>query len=88
MKHPGKTKAQREALDQIGCGNYSPRMAPITRDAMLAAGLIRQCGERVVGRDRFGVIAIPEYEMTIPTHMAWCKAVASEEDGQDKEEGR
>lgn len=77
-KHPGRTKAQREALDQIGCGNYSPRMAPRTRDAMLAAGLIQQCGERVVGRDGFGVIAIPEYEMTIPTHMAWCEAVAEE----------
>lgn len=84
VAHPGKTKAQRAALDAIGCGDPSPRMAPKTREALLAAGLIIECGERVLGRDRFGVIAIPQYGMPIPVHMQWCYAVSQDYDGEDE----
>lgn len=80
IKHPGKTKAQRQALDAIGCGQFSPRMAKKTRQALLDAGLIQEVGRKVLGQDRFGVIDIPEYQMPIPVHMQWCKAVASEEE--------
>ena len=82
--HPGRTKAQRAVLDAIGCGDCSPYMAPRTRDALLAAGLIIECGEKVVGRDRFGLITIPEYGMPIPVHMQWCYAV-SDDDADDPE---
>ena len=78
VPHPGRSKAQRAALDAIGCGDNSPIMAPRTRAALLKAGLIQKCGEKVVGRDRFGAIAIPEYEMPIPVHMQWCAAVAAD----------
>jgi len=79
LKHPGKTKAQRQALDAIGCGQFSPRMAKKTREALLDAGLIQEIGRKVLGHDQFGVIDVPEYAMPIGVHMQWCDAVVSEE---------
>ena len=89
-KHPGRTAAQRRALDEIGCGNFSPAMSRKTCDAMVRAGLIEPCGIKVLGRDAFGVISIPEYQMPIPAHMQWCKAVACEvdDDGEPIEQGK
>ena len=78
--HPGKTPAQRRALDAIGCGDNCPPMARKTRESLLSAGLIVEIGQKALGRDRFGVIAIPQFEMPIPVHMQWCNAVADEED--------
>lgn len=80
MKHPGRTVAQRRVLDAIGCGNNSPLMSARTREALLNAGLIVLVGRKIVGRDRFGAITLPEYEMPIPVHMQWCEAVAAEGD--------
>lgn len=77
-KHPGKTKAQRAVLDAIGCGDFCPRMTRQTRDALLKAGLIREAGYRVLGKDRFGEVRIPEYSMPLPVHIAWCEAMAEE----------
>lgn len=74
--HPGRTPAQRKALDAIGCGQH-PGCAPKTVAALLRDGLIVHVGDRVVGHDRFGTIRIPEYEMPIPVHMQWCSAVAA-----------
>lgn len=86
-KHPGKTAAQRRALDQIGCGNYAPLMAKSTRDAMLRAGLIQEIEPKMLGVDRLGVITIRQFQMPIPVHMQWCSAVAcSEEELADLEE--
>lgn len=82
VAHPGKTKAQRAALDAIGCGDATPPMAPRTREALLKAGLIVQCELKVVGRDHFGLITVPKYAMPIPVHMQWCYAV-SEDDPDD-----
>lgn len=77
VPHPGRSRAQRAVLDAIGCGNNSPSMATSTRTVLLKAGLIRKCGERLVGRDRFGDVVISEYEMPFPVHMQWCAAVAT-----------
>ena len=71
--HPGKTPAQRKALDAIGCGDSCPPMARKTREALLAGGLIVQCGAQTVGRDRFGKITLPIFDMPIAVHMAWCE---------------
>lgn len=79
-KHPGRTASQRRVLDAIGCGDFTPRMTPQTRDAMLKAGIIEECGRKYLGRDRFGAIFVIEYAMPIPVHMQWCDAVASEEE--------
>lgn len=80
MKHPGKTAAQRRALDEIGSGHFSPPMHPKTRDRLLAEGLIRSYGYKVVGRDRFGEIRIEEFEMPIPVHYQWCQVMSAQFD--------
>ncbi|PYD63600.1 hypothetical protein CFR72_06465 [Gluconacetobacter entanii] len=79
--HPGKTKAQRPVLDEIGCGNNSPSASSATIKALLESGLIRPCGERLVGVGAFRV-RIPEFEMTIPAHMQWCQHQAEQFDGE------
>lgn len=84
-KHPGSTKAQRRILDQIGSGNYSPMMAKATCKALLDAGLIVKCGEKIFGKGPLAV-RVDEYEMPIPVHMQWCAAMAHDYDkSQDVE---
>ena len=78
--HPGRTPAQRRALDAIGCGNPCPPMSRATRKALIDAGLIEQRDSQTVGRDTLGAITIPVYEMPIPVHVAWCAAVALTDD--------
>jgi hypothetical protein len=81
-KHPGRTAAQRRALDAIGCGNYAPIMARATRDALLRDGLIEPAGERRIGTGALAVV-IQEFQMPISVHMAWCAAAAAEEEVAD-----
>lgn len=77
IKHPGKTPAQRRALDQIGCGNHSPIMSKATRDALVKAGLIFHVCDKIIGSPPL-TMRVAVYDMPIPIHMAWCDAVASE----------
>lgn len=72
VNHPGKTDAEKRILDQIGCGDSLPRANAKTLDRMVERGLIRRVHDKVLSSDRFGAIAIPQYEMTIHTHMDWC----------------
>ena len=81
--HPGRTPAQRLALDAIGCGNPSPIMAPATRRALLDGGLIAEVGQQIVGRDRFGDVTVPAYDMPIPVHWQWCAAIAAIDEEMD-----
>jgi hypothetical protein len=74
--HPGRTPAERRALDSIGCGRTTPTMHSKVRQNLIASGLIVQCGERVFGTGP-SAIRVPEYEMPIPVHMQWCSAVAA-----------
>jgi len=73
--HPGRTSAQRRALDAIGCGE-PPRCSSKTLKALLDAGLIEETGGEI-RRDALGSYRIPTYEMPIPVHMQWCSAVAA-----------
>lgn len=73
--HPGRTSAQRRALDAIGCGE-PPRCSSKTLKALLDAGLIEETGVEI-RRDALGSYRIPTYEMPIPVHMQWCSAVAA-----------
>ncbi len=84
--HPGKTKAQRDALDRIGCGDNCPPMSDRTRDRMLEEGLIRQLSDKLVGSDAFGPITIPQFEMPIPVHMQWCDAMSEQLTEEDLKE--
>ena len=75
MPHPGRTSAERRALDAIGCGQPLG-CAPKTLRALLDAGMIEDAGGQM-RRDALGSYRVPFYEMTIPTHIAWCSAVAT-----------
>ena len=76
MSHPGRNKTERAILDGIGCGDYAPPTAGVANQraikAMLERGIIQHTGDKVVCKDRFGIVTVPEYDMSIPTHMAWC----------------
>ena len=91
----GLTKGQKRILDEIGCGNYS--LAGIARahgsiEKLRDVGLIQECGEKVVCRDRFGTVRVTEYEMPIDVHYQWCKWQAAQFDKEQpphsQEEGR
>lgn len=75
MPHPGRTSAERRALDASGCGE-PPRCSPKTLKAMLDAGLIVDAGGET-HRDALGSYRVPSYAMPIPVHMQWCSAVAA-----------
>lgn len=62
-------------MDRIGCGQ-PPRCSPKTLRGLLDAGMIEDTGGQV-RRDALGSYRVPFYEMTIPTHMQWCSAVAA-----------
>jgi hypothetical protein len=69
---PDLSKAQADALDRSGCGDFTlSGVSPKTMKKLLDEGLLRQCGEKVICRDRFGTVAVPEYEMPLPVHIEW-----------------
>jgi hypothetical protein len=70
--YKGLTRAQQEAFEQIATGNSLPPMRPRTRDVLLKRGMIFEAGKRVLGRDRFGAIEVPAYEVPTPEHIEWC----------------
>ena len=78
--HPGRTPAQRRALDRIGCGDLCPPMHPRVRDALLSARLIEQRGMTTIGCDTLGAIRVPAYEMPYGVHFLWCSAVSQDFD--------
>lgn len=80
IAHPAKTVAHRRVLDEIGCGNYSPTAKQSTFDKMVEIGLLVPCGEKVICRDRFGIVTATEYQMPIPVHYKWCSYWAEKYD--------
>ena len=74
LPHPGRTSAERRALDRVGCGE-PPRCSPKTLRRLLDDGLlIDQGGE--TRRDALGFYTVPSYAMPLAVHYAWCSAVA------------
>lgn len=73
--HPGRTSAERRALDAIGVGEV-PHCSPKTIKNLLDAGLIVKSGAHVRG-DALGTYSVPFYSMPIPVHILWCAAVAA-----------
>jgi hypothetical protein len=80
-RHPcaGRSLVQRKAFEAIAI-NQQANVSLRTIDALLKAGLIEKCGDRVVGRDRFGIISIPVYAVPLPIHFAWCEWCAAQPD--------
>ena len=87
-KHPGKTPAQRRALDEIGSGNNSPAMAKSTKKALLDAGLIQKCERQKIELRKIGtglsVVHVDIFAMPIPAHIAWCQFHAQAVDDEGK----
>ena len=79
MKHPGKTPAQRRALDLIGCGDHSPYMAKATRDAMLRQGLIVELESLQIPLIGALCMTVRQFDMPTNIHIQWCEAMSSEE---------
>lgn len=74
LPHPGRTSAERRALDRVGCGE-PPGCSPKTLGRLLDDGLLIDQG-RDVRRDALGIYTVPSYAMPIPVHYQWCSAVA------------
>lgn len=74
MPHPGRTSAERRALDRVGCGEL-PSCSLKTLKALLDDGLLIEEGGEV-RRDALGTYRVPSYAMPIPVHFQWCSAVA------------
>lgn len=74
MPHPGRTSAERRALDRVGCGE-PPSCSPKTLGRLLEDGLLIDQGSEV-RRDALGSYAVPSYAMPLAVHYQWCSAVA------------
>lgn len=75
VRHPcaGMTAAQRAAFESIATQSGGRIAAhPKTIAALIAKGVIARDRDEIVGRDRFGAIAIPNYYVPTPVHMQWC----------------
>lgn len=73
-KHPcaGMTKAQRELFERLAIGMDGP-MHPKSIAALKEKGLVERGPDKVLGSDRFGVIAVPDYYVPLDIHRQWCE---------------
>lgn len=73
-KHPcdGLTKAQREAFESIAVGQCLG-FHFTTYQKLLAKRLIERLPDKVVGKDIFGPIRLPDYQVPLPVHIQWCQ---------------
>ncbi len=71
--HPckGLSEIQISAFESIAVNQY-PCVPFPTINSLLKRGLIVQAGEKIVGRDRFGLVSIPQFEVPIHHHAQWC----------------
>lgn len=73
--HPckGMTPRQIEAFEQIATGDALPIAHRRTLASLEALRLIERLADKELGRDRFGAIFVPQYQVPIPIHMQWCQ---------------
>jgi len=83
-EHPckGRTKAQIAAFEAIAI-NEEPRCSQATLGILEKEGLIKKIGSRELGRDAFGAISVPVYEVPMHVHMQWCQWASEQVDGAD-----
>lgn len=60
------------AFEAIASGAL-PHCSHVTISALLKAGLIEKIGNRTIGRDVFGMIRVPVYEVPLLVHAQWCQ---------------
>lgn len=73
-KHPyhGLSKHAIEIFERIATGQ-KPHGYYRTMKALVGAGLIMEVGVMTIGRDAFGAIEEPIYDIPIPVHYQWCR---------------
>lgn len=71
---------QLEVFEQIFIGKDHGHH-PATLALLLRRELIIRLPDRPVGRDVFGVISIPVYDIPLPVHMDYCQWCADNFDG-------
>lgn len=73
VRHPclGQSPAARRVFEQIAVGNDKGHH-PGVLGRLRQAGLVTLAW-RTVGRDAFGLIRVPVYEVPIAVHMQWCE---------------
>lgn len=82
--HPckGLTPAMRRVFEAIATGDALPRSAsPKTIARLLGEGLIERISDKVLGKDRFGAISIPQYEVPIHHHVHFCRWASEKHKG-------
>lgn len=75
------SSTDREILDLIGAGQEAGHVDTVCK-RLEKQGLIVKLGMKTIGKDCFGPIQIPAYEMPIAAHIEWCQ-ICSEEIGKD-----
>jgi hypothetical protein len=79
----GLTKTQRDAFDQICCGNDAG-LHPRTAAALVAKGLVQETEQTLPGR--FPVVVKRYGWASWAVHIAWCE-LCSEEVGSEVSDG-
>ena len=87
VKHPvkeaGGQRSHVSAFEAIAVGHRT-RCRPETLEWLINHDLITRRPDKILGHDRFGVMRVPQYEVPIWAHMAWCNW-RSEQPGVVKE---
>jgi len=69
----GLSDNQDRVLANIALGGNADGAHPASIAALARRRLIVKVGDRVVHRDRFGVVTAPVYEMPTHEHIRWCQ---------------
>jgi hypothetical protein len=79
--HPckGMTKNQIAVFERIAV-NQLIYAHPRTIAVLKERGLIEQGPDRVLGRDAFGLITVPDYCVPLPVHYQWCRWASEQPD--------
>lgn len=77
----GLTNAQKRAVELLAIGDRKNWFHPSTIESLNEKGIVAYEGDEVVGRDRFGTIAVPIYTVMEPHKgriIAWLEENADE----------
>lgn len=88
-KHPchglGLTKKQREIFERIATGETLPRASEKTFAALDAHGLIQRDLDKIICRDRFGTVSIPQYYVPSWAHIQFCQWASEQPENEEGE---
>lgn len=84
-RHPCETLSAecRTAFEAIATGMRGPAMTGRTKGTLLRAGLIVQLDDKPM-RDRMGEYSIPQYDVPIGHHAAWCEWCSAQPENRNR----